>query len=113
MSLGTKLSMTMLLRLDVPFQVYFKCNGVKTHALNFEFVDPHTGVRIIEGEYNVTRELVDEYFGNDKFQCSCFAWTSRGQIRSQVAFIEIACKWSFIIRFQLVICILIPILMLR
>ncbi|CAH0727953.1 unnamed protein product, partial [Brenthis ino] len=71
-------------------EVYFKCNGVKTQALNFEFVDPQTGVRIIEGEYKVTREQVEEYFGSDKYQCSCFAWTSRGQIRSQPATIELA-----------------------
>ncbi|XP_041976424.1 netrin receptor UNC5C-like [Aricia agestis] len=71
-------------------EVYFKCNGIKTQALNFEFVDPQTGVRIIEGEHAVTREHVEEYFGEDKFQCTCFAWTSRGQIRSQPATIEIA-----------------------
>lgn len=83
---------TTLLFFGILFQVYFKCNGVKTQALNFEFVDPQTGVRIIEGEYKVTRELVEEYFGSDKYQCSCFAWTSRGQIRSQPATIELACK---------------------
>lgn len=61
--------------------------------MNFEFVDPHTGVRIVEGEYNVTRTQVEEYFALQKFQCTCFAWTSRGQIRSQSATIEIACKY--------------------
>nr|XP_034824240.1 LOW QUALITY PROTEIN: netrin receptor UNC5B-like [Maniola hyperantus] len=71
-------------------EVYFKCNGIKTQALNFEFVDPQTGVRIIEGEYKVTREEVEEYFGTEKYQCSCFAWTSRGQIRSQPATVELA-----------------------
>ncbi|XP_045446601.1 netrin receptor UNC5C-like [Melitaea cinxia] len=71
-------------------EVYFKCNGIKTQASNFEFVDPQTGVRIIEGEYKVTRENVEEYFGSEKYQCSCFAWTSRGQIRSQPATIELA-----------------------
>ncbi|KAL0892437.1 hypothetical protein ABMA27_015550 [Loxostege sticticalis] len=71
-------------------EVYFKCNGVKTEAVNFEFVDPQTGVRIIEGEYKVTRENFEEYFGSEKYQCSCFAWTSRGHIRSQPATIELA-----------------------
>ncbi|XP_038210385.1 netrin receptor UNC5C-like isoform X1 [Zerene cesonia] len=70
--------------------VYFNCNGVKTQALNFEFVDPQTGVRIIEGEYKVTRDKVEEYFGSDKYQCSCNAWTSRGHIWSQPATIELA-----------------------
>lgn len=67
---------------------------MKTQALNFEFVDPQTGVRIIEGEYNVTREHVEEYFGNDKYQCSCFAWASRGHIRSQPATVELACEFT-------------------
>ncbi|XP_047020770.1 netrin receptor UNC5B-like [Helicoverpa zea] len=71
-------------------KVFFKCNGVQTQALNFEFVDPQTGVRIIEGECKVTRENVEEYFGSDKYQCSCFAWTSLGHIRSQPATIELA-----------------------
>ncbi|XP_022113269.2 netrin receptor UNC5C-like [Pieris rapae] len=70
--------------------VYFNCNGVKTPSTNFEFVDPQTGVRIIEGEYKVTRDKVDEYFGSEKFQCSCFAWTSRGHVWSQPATIELA-----------------------
>ncbi|KAJ0180082.1 hypothetical protein K1T71_004673 [Dendrolimus kikuchii] len=71
-------------------EVYFKCNGLKTQATNSEFVDPQSGVRIVEGECKVTRENVEEYFGSDKYQCSCFAWTSRGQIRSQPATIELA-----------------------
>ncbi|XP_059048298.1 netrin receptor UNC5C-like [Achroia grisella] len=71
-------------------EVYFKCNGVKSHPEQFEFVDPQTGVRIIEGEHKVTRENVEEYFGSEKYQCSCFAWTSRGHIRSQSATIELA-----------------------
>ncbi|XP_035428881.2 netrin receptor UNC5B isoform X3 [Spodoptera frugiperda] len=71
-------------------KVFFKCNGIQTQALNFEFVDPQTGVRIIEGECKVTRENVEEYFGSDKYQCTCFAWTSRGHIRSQPATIELA-----------------------
>ncbi|XP_050671976.1 netrin receptor UNC5C-like isoform X2 [Leptidea sinapis] len=70
--------------------VYFNCNGVKTPGLNFEFVDPQTGVRIIEGEYKVQRDKVEEYFGSEKYQCSCYAWTSRGHIWSQPATIELA-----------------------
>ncbi|XP_060801170.1 netrin receptor UNC5B-like [Amyelois transitella] len=81
---------TLKCRVANALEVYFKCNGIKTQALNFEFVDPQTGVRIIEGEYKVTRENFDEYFGDEKYQCSCFAWTSGGHIRSQPATIELA-----------------------
>lgn len=74
-------------------QVYFKCNEVRSVAsTQFEFVDPQSGVRIVEAECNVTRDQLDEYFGEDRFKCTCYAWSSRGDIRSQPAVVELACK---------------------
>ncbi|XP_026751086.2 netrin receptor UNC5C-like isoform X2 [Galleria mellonella] len=71
-------------------QVYFKCNDMKSDAsTQFEFVDPQSGVRIVEAEYNVTRDQLEDYFG-DRFACTCFAWSSRGNIRSQPAILELA-----------------------
>ncbi|XP_063821134.1 netrin receptor UNC5B-like isoform X1 [Ostrinia nubilalis] len=72
-------------------QVYFKCNDVRSVAsTQFEFVDPQSGVRIVEAECNVTRDQLEEYFGEDRFTCTCFAWSSRGDIRSQPAVVELA-----------------------
>ncbi|KAJ0179671.1 hypothetical protein K1T71_004262 [Dendrolimus kikuchii] len=72
-------------------QVYFKCNDVRSVAsTQFEFVDPQSGVRIVEAECNVTRDQLDEYFGEDRFTCTCYAWSSRGDIRSQPAVVELA-----------------------
>ncbi|XP_004924806.1 netrin receptor UNC5C isoform X2 [Bombyx mori] len=72
-------------------QVYFKCNEVRSVAsTQFEFVDPQSGVRIVEAECNVTRDQLDEYFGEDRFTCTCYAWSSRGDIRSQPAVVELA-----------------------
>lgn len=74
-------------------QVYFMCNGVRSVAsTQFEFVDPQTGVRIVEAECNVTRDQLEEYFGEDGFTCTCNAWSSRGNIHSQPAVVELACK---------------------
>lgn len=79
-------------------QVYFKCNEVRSVAsTQFEFVDPQSGVRIVEAECNVTRDQLDEYFGEDRFTCTCYAWSSRGDIRSQPAVVELACEYLIIV----------------
>jgi leucine-rich repeat transmembrane protein FLRT len=61
-----------------------------------DFVDPQTGIRNVEASINITRNEVEEYFGKDKFQCECIAWSSRGQIRSQPAAVDVACKYRLI-----------------
>ncbi|VVD04806.1 unnamed protein product [Leptidea sinapis] len=72
-------------------QVYFKCNDIRSvGSTQFEFVDPQSGVRIVEAECNVTRDHLEEYFGEDRFSCTCYAWSSRGDIRSQPAIVELA-----------------------
>ncbi|XP_026328375.1 netrin receptor UNC5C-like isoform X2 [Hyposmocoma kahamanoa] len=72
-------------------QVYFTCNDVRSvPSKQFEFVDPQTGVRIVEAECNVTRDQLEEYFGEDGFTCTCNAWSSRGDIHSQPAVVELA-----------------------
>ncbi|XP_041976434.1 netrin receptor UNC5C-like isoform X2 [Aricia agestis] len=72
-------------------QVYFKCNDIRSiGSTQFEFVDPQSGVRIVEAECNVTRDHLEEYFGEDRFSCTCHAWSSRGEIRSQPAIVELA-----------------------
>ncbi|XP_011504193.1 PREDICTED: netrin receptor UNC5C [Ceratosolen solmsi marchali] len=72
-------------------QVYFRCNGqrIKDHFQQ-DFVDPHTGTRIIESELNITRNQIEEYFSKDKFKCECIAWSGSGQINSQSATIDVA-----------------------
>ncbi|XP_060519034.1 netrin receptor UNC5C isoform X2 [Cylas formicarius] len=72
-------------------QVYFKCNGVRNVAgEEFQFVDPQTGIRIMEGELNVTRDMVEEFFGKEKFKCECHAWSGKGSIKSMAATVEVA-----------------------
>ncbi|XP_045470245.1 netrin receptor UNC5B [Harmonia axyridis] len=72
-------------------RVYFKCNGAKNvESTQSEFVHPQTGVRIVEAEINITRDMVEEFFGNEKFKCECHAWSGRGSIKSQPAIVDVA-----------------------
>lgn len=76
-------------------QLYFKCNG-RVDPSNVgspsEFVDPQTGIRNVDVTINITRDNVEEYFGKEKFRCECIAWSSRGQIKSRPAIVDVACK---------------------
>ncbi|XP_052123216.1 netrin receptor unc-5-like [Frankliniella occidentalis] len=75
-------------------QVYFKCsNAGKSATHQQEFVDPHDGVRHVEASVNVTRQDVEEFFG-EKFTCTCTAWSSRGKIRSRPAAVQYACEYK-------------------
>lgn len=89
---------TLTCRAAHALELFFRCNGGRMEAANGghfphqEFVDPQTGVRNVEAAINITRDDVEEYFGKDKFKCECVAWSSRGQIRSQPAVVDVACK---------------------
>ncbi|XP_053602897.1 netrin receptor unc-5-like [Plodia interpunctella] len=81
---------TLLCRAANALQVFFKCNDVRTDKTEqFEHVDPQNGVRVVEAELNVTRNELEAYFGG-KYSCECFAWNSKGKIRSQAVYIEYA-----------------------
>ncbi|CAK1604592.1 unnamed protein product [Parnassius mnemosyne] len=81
---------TLLCRAANALQVYFKCNDVRVDkTVQLEHVDPQNGVRVVEAELNVTKNELDEYFGG-RYSCECYAWNSRGRIRSQANYIEFA-----------------------
>ncbi|KAB0797257.1 hypothetical protein PPYR_08251 [Photinus pyralis] len=72
-------------------KMHFKCNGARSvDTLQSDFVDPQTGVRFVEAELNVTRNMVEEFFGKEKFKCECYAWSGRGSVKSQPATVEVA-----------------------
>ncbi|KAK0079336.1 hypothetical protein PV326_008800, partial [Microctonus aethiopoides] len=72
-------------------QLYFRCNGHRAEESHqTDFVDPHTGTRIVDCELNVTRDHIEEYFGKDKFKCECIAWSGSGSIKSQPAHVDVA-----------------------
>ncbi|XP_058122325.1 netrin receptor unc-5-like [Anopheles ziemanni] len=76
----------------VPFQISFKCSGstkppptVKEHH-----TDPHSGIQLQEATATITRELVDEFFGDGPFKCECRAYSSRGHVKTQPVTIQVA-----------------------
>ena len=80
-------------------QLSFKCSGSSqpppsTHESH---VDPHSGVQLEEVTANISRDLVEEYFGEGPFKCDCHAWSSRGGVKSQAATVTVACKYTSII----------------
>lgn len=75
-------------------QLYFRCNGHRAEESHqTDFVDPHTGTRIVDCELNITRDHIEEYFGKDKFKCECIAWSGSGSIKSQPAHVDVACVY--------------------
>lgn len=78
------------------FQVTFKCSGganppVQTDA----HVDPQTGVHLLEATATVSRNMVEEYFGQTAYACECIAYSTGGaEIRSRPAQVTSACKFS-------------------
>ncbi|VVC94204.1 netrin receptor unc-5-like [Leptidea sinapis] len=81
---------TLLCRAANALQVFFKCNDNRIEkTIQLEHVDPQNGVRVVEAELNVTRNEIEEYFGG-KYSCQCYAWNSKGKIRSQDVYIEYA-----------------------
>ncbi|XP_053675531.1 netrin receptor unc-5-like [Anopheles nili] len=73
-------------------QISFKCSGttkppptVKEHH-----TDPHSGIQLQEATATITRELVDEFFGEGPFKCECRAYSSRGHVKTQPVMIQVA-----------------------
>lgn len=82
-------------------EVFFRCNGLRAEESHQQdFVDPHTGTRIVECELNVTRDHIDEYFGKDGYKCECIAWAGSGQINSPPAKVVVACKYTSLFSIQ-------------
>ncbi|XP_052864048.1 netrin receptor UNC5C-like [Anopheles cruzii] len=73
-------------------QISFKCSGsTKPPPTDDEHhTDPHSGIQLQEATATITRELVDEYFGNGPFKCECRAYSSRGHVKTQPVTIQVA-----------------------
>nr|KAG5709520.1 hypothetical protein BaRGS_023202 [Batillaria attramentaria] len=80
-------------------QITFKCAGSQVpvkHQTNLELIDPVTGRKTLQSSIEVTREEVDDYYGEDGYWCECYAWnTVQGSsnpqhVKSTRAQIEVA-----------------------
>ncbi|XP_069999606.1 netrin receptor UNC5C isoform X2 [Penaeus vannamei] len=69
-------------------KVNFKCTGAEPGPeaeTVTSFVDPMTGVRVMEGQLQIERRLVEESFDDSDYGCYCVAWSSRGETKSKTA----------------------------
>ncbi len=76
-------------------KAYFVCNGeaMAESPLQRELLasyEPTKGAEIRELHLEVTRDLVEEFFG--KFTCRCDAWSKVGRVSSRDVLVETACK---------------------
>lgn len=81
------------------FTVNFKCNGgppAPESQTETSFVDPMTGVRVVEVQMEVERSVVEGVadFDETGYECQCMAWSSRGLTPSKTAKVATACKYS-------------------
>ncbi|XP_076447398.1 netrin receptor UNC5C-like isoform X3 [Babylonia areolata] len=60
-------------------QITFKCAGSQIPLKlqdNMELIDPVTGRKTLQSSITVTREDVDDYYGDDGYWCECYAWNT-------------------------------------
>lgn len=84
---------TLSCRASHALEVFFKCNGNRVqykHHSQSAIVDPMTGIRELEVKIDVTKTEVEELFGQITYSCECYAWSSRGEVKSRKAVIKVA-----------------------
>ena len=73
--------------------VHFSCNSeVLTPDRTDRHVDPESGVGITEAEIKVSRDKVEEFFGD--YHCACVAVSGKGSSTSRPAQVTYACKFG-------------------
>ena len=69
--------------------VHVQCQDeVQQQAVTSEHVDPETGIRITEARATITRNQVEEFFGD--YHCACVAVSGQGAIKSRLALVTTA-----------------------
>ena len=69
--------------------VYVQCQDEIQHgAVTEDHVDPETGIRITEARWRISRDQVEEYFG--EYHCGCVAASGKGHVKSRLALVIVA-----------------------
>lgn len=66
-------------------RAHISCGGRRLAARTGSFVDPQSGVRVVELEASAPRGEVS---------CRCHAWSGRGHVRSRTARLHLACMYT-------------------
>ncbi len=73
--------------------VHFQCNSLVLPDASVEHhVEPETGVRYAEARVEVTRDQVEEFFGD--YHCSCVAISGKDSRFSRNALVTYACEYK-------------------
>ncbi|KAG8226910.1 hypothetical protein J437_LFUL007771 [Ladona fulva] len=87
---------TLTCRAANTLRVIFRCNGEALRERQVAYsslVDPESGRRVAEARASITRNDVEEFFGESGFRCDCLATSPRGSIRSRSALVDVACEY--------------------
>ena len=92
---------TLRCRAAPAIQISVKCGGQwisPTQQVNEDIVDPSTGVSYLQTSVDISKEQVDEQFGEEDYQCECHAWNNVPDLqplltRSRKATLHVACEY--------------------
>ena len=105
---------TIMCRASPAVVINIKCRGVwyasKNHV-NEERIDPTTGKKYLQTSIEVTQAAVEEYFGEEGYNCECQAinmlpGTGRLTAVSRKGLVEEACEYSDFLTLIVFLCIL-------
>ena len=69
--------------------VHIQCQDeIQRQATTEDHVDPETGIRITDARVQITRNQVEEFFGD--FHCACVAVSGQGAVKSRMALVTMA-----------------------
>ena len=73
--------------------LHFQCNSeVLSPTRRDDHVEPETGLRYTDASVQISRDKVEEYFG--EFHCSCVATSATSEsVQSRHALVTFACKY--------------------
>ena len=69
--------------------VHFQCNDeVQRQTATEDHVEPATGIRYTQARVQISRDQVEEFFGD--YHCACVAVSGQGHSKSRLAYVTIA-----------------------
>jgi len=92
---------TLTCRASPAIQISVKCDGQwisPTQQVNEDIVDPTSGVRYLQTSVDISKDQVDDRFGDEDYQCECHAWNNVPGLkplltRSRSTTIHVACEY--------------------
>ena len=79
--------------------IHFQCNSEILAPTRVEsHVEPETGLKYTEASVQISRDKVEEYFG--EFHCTCLATSAQSEaVQSRPALVTFACKYCLVLTY--------------